>query len=64
MFSRKFVSVLLGHANIGSGMAQSMWQAVAGRVVCGLGGAGMVVIVSVLITGEPPFFLRNRRLLL
>ena len=29
-----------------------MWQAVAGRVVSGLGGAGMVVIVSVLITGE------------
>lgn len=44
--------VLPDCADIRSGMAQSMWQAVAGRVVSGLGGAGMVVIVSVLITGE------------
>jgi MFS family permease len=29
-----------------------MWQAVVGRVICGLGGAGMVVIVAVLITGK------------
>jgi hypothetical protein len=34
------------------GLSQSMWQAVMGRVVCGLGGAGMVVIVAVVITGE------------
>lgn len=37
------------------GLSQSMWQAVTGRVVCGLGGAGMVVIVAVLITGEFKF---------
>ena len=51
--------VLLDGADIRSGMAQSMWQAVAGRVVSGLGGAGMVVIVSVLITGQSWFFRRN-----
>jgi hypothetical protein len=29
-----------------------MWQVIAGRIVSGLGAAGMVVIVSVLITGK------------
>ena len=30
-----------------------MWQVIAGRVVSAVGAAGMVVIVSVLITGKP-----------
>lgn len=29
-----------------------MWQTVMGRVVAGIGGAGMSVMVSVLIVGE------------
>jgi hypothetical protein len=35
-----------------SGIGQSMWQVITGRVVSAVGAAGMVVIVSVLITGE------------
>ena len=42
------------YTNKGRGFAQSMWQAVVGRIVSGLGAAAMVVIVSVLITGEFP----------
>ena len=34
-----------------SGIGQSMWQVIVGRIVSGLGAAGMTVIVSVLITG-------------
>jgi len=34
------------------GIAQFMWQAIAGRVISGLGAAGMGVIVSVLLTGK------------
>lgn len=30
-----------------------MWMAVAGRVIAGIGGAGMVDLISVLITGKP-----------
>jgi MFS family permease len=35
-----------------SGIGQTMWQVIAGRIVAGIGGAGMTVIVSVLITGK------------
>ena len=34
-----------------SGIGQSMWQVIAGRIISGLGAAGMTVIVSILITG-------------
>jgi hypothetical protein len=36
-----------------------MWQAILGRVVSGIGGAGMVVIVTVLITGRFVSFSRQ-----
>lgn len=36
------------------GVGQSMWQVIAGRAIAGLGGAGMTVIVSVLITDLVP----------
>ena len=29
-----------------------MWQVIVGRIVAGVGGAGMTVIVSILITGK------------
>jgi nitrate/nitrite transporter NarK len=35
-----------------TGASQTMWQAVVARIVSGISSAGMVVIVSVLITGE------------
>lgn len=35
-------------------LGQSMWQVVLGRVVAGMGGAGMVCLVSILITGLVP----------
>jgi len=36
------------------GLGQSMWQVILGRVVAGTGGAGMVCLVSILITGLVP----------
>ena len=36
------------------GTASTLDQAIAGRVVAGLGGAGMIALVSVIITGTPP----------
>ena len=35
-----------------TGTAQSMWQAVVARIVSGISSAGMIVVVSVLITGK------------
>lgn len=32
-----------------------MWEVIAGRIVSGIGGAGMTVIVSILITGKAQF---------
>ena len=40
------------------GTANALDQAIAGRVVAGLGGAGMTALVSVIITGIPPSSLR------
>jgi len=39
-----------------------MWQAIAGRVISGFGAAGMVVIVSVLLTGKIDISSRATRL--
>lgn len=36
------------------GLGQSMWQVIAGRSIAGLGGAGMSVIVAVVITDLVP----------
>jgi hypothetical protein len=36
---------------LGSGLGRSMGEIVGGRVIQGCGGAGMVVLVSILITG-------------
>lgn len=33
------------------GTSVSMWMAVLGRILAGIGGAGMVDLISVLITG-------------
>lgn len=35
------------------GLATSLWQAIAGRVIAGLGGAGMIALIPVIITGMP-----------
>jgi hypothetical protein len=29
-----------------------MWQVIVGRIICGIGGAGIAVIVSILIVGS------------
>lgn len=42
------------HLHFGSGMAPSMWQVILGRVIGGLGAAGMTVIVSIVITDLVP----------
>lgn len=34
-----------------SGLGRNLWEVVAARAVCGMGGAGMQVIVSILIAG-------------
>ena len=47
----RFPSSFRGEANINSGIGQTMWQVIGGRVIAGLGAAGMTVIVSILITG-------------
>jgi MFS family permease len=36
------------------GVGQAMWQVIVGRAIAGLGGAGMTVIVAVLITDLVP----------
>ena len=36
------------------GTAATLDQAIAGRVVAGLGGAGMIALISVIITGKSP----------
>lgn len=38
---------------MGSGLSQSMWQLVGARAVQGIGGGGMITLVSILITGMP-----------
>jgi predicted MFS family arabinose efflux permease len=54
IFSRKSVLlvcyVLFALGNALCGLGKSMWQVIAGRAIAGLGGAGMTVIVAVLIT--------------
>jgi hypothetical protein len=40
------------------------WQVVAGRTISGLGGAGMNVLVSILITGILNLFPKSLNLLL
>lgn len=44
--------VVFAVGSVFTGASQSMWQVVVSRIVSGVGSAGMVVIVSVLITGE------------
>ncbi|CZT44585.1 related to multidrug resistance protein fnx1 [Rhynchosporium secalis] len=46
--------VLFAIGSVGSGIGQAMWQVILGRVVAGLGAAGMTVIVSILITDLVP----------
>ncbi|KAH7327133.1 major facilitator superfamily domain-containing protein [Rhexocercosporidium sp. MPI-PUGE-AT-0058] len=45
---------LFAVGSVGCGIGQAMWQVIAGRVVAGLGAAGMTVIVSILITDLVP----------
>jgi MFS family permease len=35
-----------------SGIGQELWQVILGRVITGLGGAGMVTMAAVIITGK------------
>ncbi|KAH8594599.1 major facilitator superfamily domain-containing protein [Bisporella sp. PMI_857] len=46
--------VIFALGSVLTGVAQAMWQVIVGRVISGLGAAGMVVIVSVLITDLVP----------
>jgi hypothetical protein len=41
-----------------SGVGNTMWQVIAGRVISGVGGAGMTVLVSILITGKQQIYVR------
>lgn len=58
IFGRKPVLLtcyFLFTAGVGfSGIAQAFWQVVLGRSIAGIGGAGMSVIVSILITDLVP----------
>ncbi|KAG0645632.1 Vacuolar membrane amino acid uptake transporter fnx2 [Hyphodiscus hymeniophilus] len=46
--------VLFASGSVLTGMGQAMWQVIAGRIVSGIGAAGMTVIVSILITDLVP----------
>ncbi|RDW82569.1 MFS general substrate transporter-47 [Coleophoma cylindrospora] len=46
--------VLFGLGTVICGISQSMWQVIVGRIVSGVGSAGMTVIVSILITDLVP----------
>ncbi|KAG4413482.1 hypothetical protein IFR04_013383 [Cadophora malorum] len=46
--------VLFAVGSVICGIGQTMWQVIAGRVIAGLGAAGMTVIVSILITDLVP----------
>jgi MFS family permease len=56
IFGRKIVLLscyfVFACGNLVSGIAGEMWHVVAGRTIAGVGGAGMSVIVSILITGN------------
>lgn len=39
------------YSNTVSGLGNSMWAVVAGRVISGLGGSGTAVVGSIIITG-------------
>ncbi|KAN0099173.1 efflux pump antibiotic resistance protein [Hyaloscypha variabilis] len=58
VFGRKGVLlvcyVLFAVGNLLTGAGHEFWQVVAGRMVAGLGGAGMKVLVSILITDLVP----------
>ncbi|KAH7379780.1 major facilitator superfamily domain-containing protein [Cadophora sp. MPI-SDFR-AT-0126] len=58
IYGRKIVLlvsyVLFAVGSVICGIGQTMWQVIAGRVVAGLGAAGMTVIVSILITDLVP----------
>jgi MFS family permease len=58
IFGRKNVLIVCyGLFTIGCticGIGQTMWQVIVGRSIAGLGGAGMTVIVSILITDLVP----------
>lgn len=38
-----------------SGLGGQMWQVILGRAVTGVGGAGIVILASVIITGEQQY---------
>ncbi|PVH71942.1 MFS general substrate transporter [Cadophora sp. DSE1049] len=46
--------VLFAVGSVICGIGQTMWQVISGRVIAGLGAAGMTVIVSILITDLVP----------
>lgn len=46
------LSTLMGHSGVGN----TMWQVIVGRVISGVGGAGMTALVSILITGEQQIY--------
>ncbi|PMD17820.1 MFS general substrate transporter, partial [Hyaloscypha hepaticicola] len=58
VFGRKGVLlvcyILFAVGNLVTGVGQEFWQVVAGRTLAGLGGAGMNVLVSILITDMVP----------
>ena len=39
-----------------SGAGVTLWQVIIGRAIAGLGGAGMVSLVAVLIAGKMVFY--------
>lgn len=40
---------------LGSGVAQSLPVVIVGRVISGIGSAGMVALVSIILTGMCPY---------
>lgn len=49
---RDHLSVLNQTDWLNRGTALSIWQAIVGRFVAGIGGSGMVALLSVMITGK------------
>lgn len=41
-----------------SGVGNTMWQVIVGRVISGVGGAGITVLVSILIIGRQQIHVR------
>ena len=47
-----FHGLLPDKSNYCSGLGRTLWQVILGRAIAGVGGSGMTVIVSIIVTGN------------